>query len=135
MGSQPGSSDDDSAGHIVGVGGVFLKSRDPKALATWYQDVLGLKLEAWGGAILHYDAPQHPPVLAWNAFSQSTDYFEPSTRDTMINYAVDNLDALLGKVQAKGISVLKRDDDDPNGKFAWILDPDGNKVELWEPKG
>lgn len=134
MAGNPGFSRDESVGHITGVGGVFLKSRDPKALATWYQDVLGLRLETWGGALLHYDAPQHPPMLVWSSFDQSTDYFAPSTRDVMINYAVDDLDALLGKVEAKGVSVLKRDDNDPNGKFAWLLDPDGNKVELWEPK-
>jgi catechol 2,3-dioxygenase-like lactoylglutathione lyase family enzyme len=122
-----------SAGRIIGVGGVFLKSRDPKALAAWYQDVLGLNLEAWGGALFPADAPQHSPMVAWNIFSQSTDYFAPSTRDVMINYAVDNLDALLGKALAKGVTALKRDDSDPNGKFAWILDPDGNKIELWEP--
>lgn len=124
----------ESAGHITGVGGVFLKSPNPKALATWYQDVLGLKVEPWGGALLRYDAPQHPPKLAWNVFDQSTEYFAPSTCDVMINYAVDNLVALLTKVQASGVAVINRDDSDPNGKFAWILDPDGNKVELWEPK-
>lgn len=122
------------AGHITGVGGVFLRSKDPKALATWYREVLGLTLETWGGALLRYEAPQHPPVLVWNVFGQSTDYFAPSMRDVMINYAVDDLDAILRKVKAKGVAVLKRDDNDPNGKFAWILDPDGNKIELWEPK-
>jgi|SRR5215469_6967130 len=125
---------DDSAGHITGVGGVFFKSRDPTALAAWYQDVLGLNLESWGGALLRYDAPQHPPMLVWSVFSESTDYFAPSQRDMMINYAVDDLDALLAKLQAKGVEVIKRDDSDPNGRFAWLLDPEGNKVELWEPK-
>jgi len=129
MSSEAGSS----PGRIIGVGGVFLKSRDPKALAAWYQDVLGLSLEAWGGALFPSDAPQRSPMLAWNLFSQSTDYFAPSTREVMINYAVDNLDALLSKALAKGVSALKRDDSDPNGKFAWLLDPDGNKIELWEP--
>jgi predicted enzyme related to lactoylglutathione lyase len=122
------------AGHVTGVGGVFFKAKDPKALAAWYRDVLGLPMEAWGGAALRYDAPKHPPALIWNAFPASTKYFAPSTRAFMINYAVDDMDALLTRLRAKGVSILKRDDNDPNGRFAWILDPEGNKIELWEPK-
>jgi predicted enzyme related to lactoylglutathione lyase len=123
-----------SAGHITGVGGVFFKAKDPKALAAWYRDVLGMPVEAWGGAALRYDAPKHPPALAWNAFPASTKYFEPSTSGWMINYAVDDMDALLTRLRSKGIKLLKRDDNEPNGRFAWILDPEGNKIELWEPK-
>ena len=122
------------AGHVTGVGGVFFKAKDPKALATWYRDVLGLPVEAWGGAALRYDAPQHPPALGWNAFPASTDYFAPSTSAFMINYAVDDMDALITRLGAKGVAILKRDDKDPSGRFAWILDPEGNKIELWEPK-
>jgi len=123
----------ESAGRVTGVGGIFLKSRDPKALSAWYRDVLGLELESWGGALLHYDAPLHPPMLVWNLFDQSTDHFAPSTRDVMINYAVDDLAALLEKLQAAGVTLVKVEDSDPNGKFAWIMDPEGNKLELWEP--
>jgi len=121
------------AGHVTGVGGVFFKAKDPKALAAWYRDVLGLPLEAWGGAALRYDAPNHPPALAWNAFPASTKYFAPSTSEFMINYAVDDMNALLARLRAKGVPILKRVDD-ANGRFAWILDPEGNKIELWEPK-
>ena len=121
------------AGHITGIGGVFFKAKDPKALAAWYHDMLGLRLEAWGGAKLRYDAPKHPPALGWNAFPASTKYFAPSTAEFMINYAVDDLDALLSRLHEKGVAVLKREDD-ANGRFAWILDPEGNKIELWEPK-
>ena len=121
-------------GRITGIGGVFFKAKDPKALAAWYRDVLGLPMEAWGGAILRYDAPRHPAALAWNPFPASTDYFAPSTGSFMINYAVDDMDAILTRLQAKGVAVLKRDDKDENGRFAWLLDPEGNKVELWEPK-
>src|SRR5262244_3099584 len=96
------------AGHITGVGGVFFKAKDPKALAAWYRDVLGLPLEAWGGAALRYDAPNHPPALAWNAFPASTKYFAPSTSEFMINYAVDDMNALLARLQAKGVQILKR---------------------------
>lgn len=122
------------AGHITGVGGVFFKAKDPKALAAWYRDVLGMPLEAWGGAMLRYDAPKHPAMAVWSAFPASTGYFAPSTGDFMINYAVDDMDALLARIAAKNVTVLKRTDDDPNGRFAWVLDPEGNKVELWQPK-
>jgi catechol 2,3-dioxygenase-like lactoylglutathione lyase family enzyme len=121
-------------GHVTGVGGVFFKAKDPKALAAWYRDVLGMPVEAWGGAALRYDAPNHPSALAWNVLPASTKYFAPSTGEFMIDYAVDDMDALIARLHAKGVAVLRRDDSDPNGRFAWILDPEGNKVELWEPK-
>ncbi|HXY96352.1 MAG TPA: VOC family protein [Steroidobacteraceae bacterium] len=133
MASSSESAPAEPAGRITGVGGVFFKAKDPKALAAWYRDVLGLPLEAWGGAALRYDAPQHPPALIWSTFPASTTYFAPSTGDFMINYAVDDLDALLARLTAKGVAILKRADDE-NGRFAWILDPEGNKIELWEPK-
>jgi len=96
--------------------------------------VLGLPLQPWGGAALRYDAPGHPPAAAWSAFAASSNYFSPSTSDFMIDYAVDDLDALVARLTAKGVAILKRSDDDQSGRFAWILDPEGNKVELWEPK-
>ncbi len=122
------------AGRITGVGGVFVKSKDPKALARWYRDVLGIAVEPWGGAVLRYDAPGHPPAVAWNVLPAASGYTSPSTREFMIDFAVDDLDAFLAKLEAKGVTVLKRDDSDPSGKFAWILDPDGTKIELWQPK-
>lgn len=124
----------EAPGHVTGVGGVFFKAKDPKALAAWYRDVLGMPMEAWGGAALRYDAPKHPPKLAWSAFPASTNYFAPSTGTFMINYAVDDMDALLARLRAKSVEVLKQADDGTNGRFAWILDSEGNKVELWEPK-
>ena len=120
------------AGHITGIGGVFFKAKDPKALAAWYHDVLGLPVEAWGGAALRYDAAGHPPAAAWSAFPTTTKYFAPSTGEFMIDYAVDNMDAIVARLQAKGVAILKRSDDS-NGRFAWLLDPEGNKVELWQP--
>lgn len=129
--SAPASAE--TAGHITGVGGIFFKAKDPKALAAWYRDVLGMPLEPWGGAKLRYDAPQHPPALIWSAFPASTTYFAPSTGDFMINYAVDDMDAFVARLQAKGVAILKRDEE-ANGRFAWILDPEGHKIELWEPK-
>ena len=121
-------------GHVTGVGGVFVKSKDPKALAQWYREVLGLEVASWGGAALPFDAPGHPPKVSWTAFPDSSDYMSPSTREFMINFAVDDMDAIIARVTAKGVPVLKRDDNDPFGRFAWIQDPDGTKIELWQPK-
>ena len=121
-------------GHITGLGGVFLKSKDPKALTAWYRDVLGIPMESWGGAMLRYDAPGHPPMIVFSTFPADSTYFEPSKRETMLNFAVDDLDAFLARLKAKGVEPLKRDDSDPNGHFAWIVDPDGTKIELWQPK-
>jgi len=123
-----------AAGHVTGVGGVFVASPDPKALAAWYRDVLGIGLEPWGGAILRYDAPGHPPVLASNALPAGSGYLKPSTRDFMLDFAVDDMDAMLARLKARGVAILKTDDSDPSGRFAWIMDPDGTKIELWQAK-
>jgi catechol 2,3-dioxygenase-like lactoylglutathione lyase family enzyme len=122
------------AGRITGLGGLFVRSPDPKALGAWYHDVLGVAVEPWGGAVFRYDAPGHPPLVIWSPFPKTTTYMAPSTREFMINFAVDDLDAFLAKLKAKGVEPIKRDNTDPNGRFAWILDPDGTKIELWEPK-
>ena len=123
----------DSPGHITGVGGVFFRSKDPRALMAWYRDVLGIKLEEWGGAAMPYDAAGHPAVITLNAFKLTTRYMDPSTRDYMLDFAVDDLSAFLDRLKAKGVTILNREDG-PDGDFAWILDPDGTKIELWEPK-
>lgn len=122
------------AGHVTGVGGVFIKSKNPKALSAWYRDVLGLDVKPWGGAILPLDAPGHPPLVVWSPFPTDSDYMAPSTREFMINFAVDDMDAMIARLTAKGVPILRRDDKDPNGRFAWIVDPDGTKIELWQPK-
>jgi catechol 2,3-dioxygenase-like lactoylglutathione lyase family enzyme len=134
LGESGSAADSPDAGHVTGIGGIFFKSKDPKALAAWYHDMLGLEVEAWGGAMLRYDAPQHPPVMAWTPFRDTTKYMAPSDRDFMVDFAVDDLDALVARLTTKGVPILKREDQDQNGKFAWILDPDGTKIELWEPK-
>ncbi|MXP25389.1 VOC family protein [Altererythrobacter indicus] len=125
---------DEPQGRITGVGGIFFKSKDPAALMAWYRDVLGITLETWGGALLPYNAPKHPPVLTLNAFDETTDYLAPSEREFMLNFAVDDLPAFLERLKAKGVTTLKIDTSDPSGSFAWIVDPDGTKIELWEPK-
>lgn len=130
----PNAARAQATGHITGIGGIFVKSKDPAKLAAWYRDVLGVSIEKWGGALLRYDAPGHPAVLVWNALPANSDYAAPSTREFMIDFAVDDLDAFVARLQSKGVNVLKRDDSDPSGRFAWILDPDGTKIELWQPK-
>ena len=91
-------------GHVTGVGGVFIKSKDPKALLAWYRDVLGLEMKPWGGAAIPLDAPGHPPVVVWSPFSATTDYMAPSTREFMINLAVDDMEAIIARLTAKGVT-------------------------------
>lgn len=123
----------ETAGRITGLGGVFFKSKDPKALSAWYRDVLGLDVASWGGAMLRYDAPGHPPMAVWSPFSATSGEMAGSTREFMINFAVDDMDAFLARLTAKGVTILKREQD-ATGSFAWILDPDGTKIEFWQPK-
>ena len=120
---------------VLGVGGVFFKSRDPRALSAWYRDVIGLELEDWGGVVFRPEAMAGHPGAAtvFSAFEAETTYFEPSTRDFMINLAVDDLDGILASCAAHGVDV-KVLPDEPNGRFAHLLDPDGTKIELWQPK-
>lgn len=117
---------------ITGVGGIFFKCNDTKSLAVWYRDVLGIRIEKWGGALLKPD-PAGPPHLVWRPFAAGTTYFEPSQREFMVNFAVDDLEGMIAMLVEKGVKILGRDGNDPAGKFAWIMDPAGTKIELWEP--
>jgi len=134
IGSLSFSARAEPTGRITGVGGVFVASPNPKALAAWYRDVLGIPIEPWGGAALRYDAPGHPPVLVWTVHALKSNYMAPSGREFMIDFAVDDLDAFVARLKSKGVAIVKQDDSDPSGKFAWLLDPDGTKIELWQPK-
>lgn len=121
---------------ITGIGGVFLKCRgDSTALAAWYQKHLGMPLEDWGGAILRWpdDKAEDEGLTVWNLASKDSQWFSPSESAFMINYRVDNLDEMLSQLQAAGVAVTSGPESHENGKFAWIMDPDGNKIELWEP--
>ena len=120
---------------VLGIGGVFFKSRDPRALTAWYRDVIGLELEAWGGVVFRPEAMAGHPGAAtvFSAFEAETTYFEPSTRDFMINFAVDDLDVILASCAAHGVEATVLPDE-PNGRFAHIVDPEGTKIELWQPK-
>ena len=121
---------------VTGIGGVFLKSRNKGAeLASWYQKNLGLNLESWGGAILRWpdDKAGDGGLTVWSAADKDTKWFSPSESSFMINYRVDNLDELLDQLKQNGVEIVSGPQSDENGKFAWIMDPDKNKVELWEP--
>ncbi len=121
---------------ITGIGGVFFKSRsDHKELAAWYQRHLGLALEPWGGAMLKWpqDSAVDGGLTVWHVADKNSDWFSPSESSFMINYRVDDLEELLAQLRRDGIEIVKGPDSDDNGRFAWILDPDGNKVELWQP--
>jgi predicted enzyme related to lactoylglutathione lyase len=122
---------------ITGIGGVFFKSKgDPAALAGWYAKHLGMPLAPWGGAVLRWteDTSDDKGATAWHVAKADTKWFAPSDASFMINYRVDDLGGLLADLRAAGIEILKGPESHENGQFAWIVDPDGNKVELWEPK-
>jgi predicted enzyme related to lactoylglutathione lyase len=120
---------------VLGIGGIFFKSKDPVALANWYRDVLGLDVLDWGGVVFTPEAmAAHPGAgTVFTPFPADTTYFEPSTRDFMINFAVDDLDGVLARCAEHGVdaSVMP---DEPNGRFAHLVDPDGTRIELWQPK-
>lgn len=121
---------------VTGIGGVFFKStNDNKALSEWYQKHLGLELEPWGGAILKWpdDKSDDGGLTVWNAAAKDTKWFAPSESNFMINYRVDDLDEMLAQLRDAGVEVVSGPESHENGKFAWIMDPDGNKVELWQP--
>jgi len=122
-------------GRVVGVGGVFLKSPDDKKLQSWYHDNLGVP-QGPNGSMFHWRAHDQPEVehlTVWSVFPADTNYFDPSAAPFMINYIVDDLDALLAKLSASGVRIDPKREDCDYGRFAWVFDPDGNKIELWEP--
>ena len=122
---------------VTGIGGVFFKTKgDPAALAAWYQQHLGLQLEPWGGAVLRWldDTAEDKGLTVWTVAKPDTKWFAPSDASFMINYRVDDMEGLLTTLRAANVQILQGPEAHENGKFAWIVDPDGNKVELWEPK-
>ncbi len=121
---------------VTGIGGIFFKAADPKALSAWYRDHLGLDTSDWGGAIFPWGGEGSAKGMTiWSPFAQDTDYMAPSTASFMINFRVDDLDALLTVLRAEGCNVLERTETSEQGKFGWVIDPEGNKVELWQPPG
>lgn len=123
--------------YITGIGAIFFRSANPQALCAWYRDVLGLDIENWGGAEMHnsrHADDDEPPATIWKPLQAQSLSFHGSAREFMLTLTVDDLDDMITQIQAKGVTVLGRDDKSPNGRFAWILDPEGTKIELWEVK-
>jgi len=119
---------------VTGIGGVFLRSKDPKRLSAWYIEHLGLPATDWGVSFDWKDeVPAGTGQTAWSTFPADTKYFGETEQPVMINYRVDDLDALLEKLSAAGVWIDPKRQDEGYGKFSWIKDLDGNRVELWQP--
>ena len=121
---------------VTGIGGVFLKAKDATALREWYREHLGINVQAWGGTTFHWSTPEHPNphgATVWSIFEPSSEYFAPSTAQFMVNYRVTDLDAVLAALRSEGCVVDPKTETSEYGKFGWVVDPEGNKIELWEP--
>jgi len=121
---------------VTGIGGIFFKSKHPVALREWYRVHLGIDVQDWGGTAFRWTDVEGAPTggtTVWNIGDADNDYYAPSASPFMVNYRVADLRALLDALRAEGCNVLDKTDDSEYGKFGWVLDPDGNKVELWEP--
>lgn len=136
--AQAQPSPGERAERVTGIGGVFLKARDPKALSVWYRDKLGVGVRegATFAPFLWREREDSSRIgtTVWSLFRSDTTYFAPSEATCMVNYRVRNLEAMLAQLGAAGVRVEGKLVEDFNGKFAWVLDPEGNKIELWEPK-
>jgi catechol 2,3-dioxygenase-like lactoylglutathione lyase family enzyme len=122
-------------GRILGIGGIFFKSSNQQQMREWYGKHLGL-VDKGAGAMLPWrekDNPEKEHVTVWSLFPGTTKYFEPGQAAFMVNYIVDDLDALLERLQKEGVKIDPKRQDEDYGRFAWIYDPDGNKIELWQP--
>jgi predicted enzyme related to lactoylglutathione lyase len=121
---------------VTGIGGIFFKAKDAPALQAWYKAHLGIDVQPWGGAAFDWVGADGRPAggtTAWLIAPESSDQFAPSTAPFMVNYRVDDLRALVAALKAEGCNVLDRIDESEYGIFAWVVDPEGNKVELWQP--
>lgn len=121
---------------VTGIGGIFFNSTDPVKLRNWYKEHLGIDVQEWGGAAFTWTDQEGKPTAGstiWNVADAKSNYFAPGTASFMVNYRVADLLELVKILKAEGCNVLDKIDESEYGKFAWVIDPDGNKVELWEP--
>ena len=121
---------------VVGLGGIFFKARDPETLGAWYRIHLGINVEAWGGTSFGIDEQQRAnpnAVTVWSIFKGDSSYFEPSQSSFMINYRVEDVHALLAVLRSEGCNVVDKVEESEYGKFGWVIDPENNKIELWQP--
>lgn len=121
---------------VTGLGGMFFKSHDPKGVLDWYRTHLGIDSADWGGFAFRWldeKRPEETGYTVWGAFPQDTKYFAPSQQPFMVNFRVADLDGLITALKKEGVEVVGEVEVHENGKFAWILDPEGRKIELWQP--
>lgn len=121
---------------VIGLGGVFFKANDPKNLYAWYERHLGIEKKPGIGVTFPWrraDDPSSETVTTWAIFPSDTKYFEPGKSSCMFNYQVEDLDGLLEALRAEGVTIDPKREDYDFGRFAWIVDPEGNRIELWEP--
>ena len=133
--AKEGAAMSSKRGRILGIGGIFFKSANQQATREWYGKHLGLE-DKGGGVMMPWrekDHPENEHVTVWSVFPGNTKYFDPSQASFMVNYVVDDLDALLERLQKEGVKIDPKRQDADYGRFAWIYDPDGNKIELWQP--
>ncbi|MEQ1799706.1 MAG: VOC family protein [Lacibacter sp.] len=120
---------------VTGIGGIFFKCKDPKKMTEWYRENLGLTTNPYGATFEWYEAADSTKKAQtqWTPFPETTKYFEPSAKDFMINYRVENLEALVEELKKNGVTIVDKIETYDYGKFIHILDAEGNKIELWEP--
>jgi len=121
---------------VTGIGGIFIKARDPDALRAWYRRHLGFDVQGWGGVTFPWHTPERPSsngATVWSVFPSSSTYFAPSAAPFMVNYRVEDLHVLLALLRAEGCDVDAKTEESEFGKFGWVTDPEGNRVEPWEP--
>ena len=121
---------------VTGIGGVFFKAKDAAALRAWYREKLGIDVQEWGGTSFPWrevENPEKPGHTVWTVFEADSKYFAPSEAPFMINYRVRDLDAMLAQLRAAGCTVDERIDESEFGRFGWVMDPEGHRIELWQP--
>jgi len=121
---------------VTGIGGIFFKCKDPDTVQKWYQEHLGITPKGDGYVIFEWreaDDPERKGVTVWSPFKQDTSYFDPSKSEFMVNYRVEDLHGLLAALRQEGVEVDDKVDESEFGKFGWIMDPEGRRIELWEP--
>ncbi|NOY37276.1 MAG: VOC family protein [Chlorobi bacterium] len=120
---------------VSGIGGIFFKCKDPEKMKAWYKEHLGFKTDKFGSLFEWRESldPDHKAYTSWNPFSENSHYFAPSEKEYMINYRVRDLKKLLEKLGKEGVEIMGKMETFEYGRFAWIIDPEGNKIELWEP--